>query len=246
MQNSWPELSKFIYPGRFLILSRVQNDYYSIYGVTARSEPSRAKKYIYDQEQNIIKVETTNLDVMSRGNLNLLDYNAGYLFNNGLVLGNGKQTDVVKLNESAIKSLMQTLQSQTYEPDKYNTPRITSALYYNNNSVSAGMYIIKSGWDSEPVHQAYDLLLNPGQGYFISTYDGSDIRPTPSFSGDPLLIKVDFDNEQDAAQKTYDFFAPIPPKPDLRVSVVAIRSNPSTKTHQVYIINNTDYDLNNK
>src|SRR6476660_1512418 len=131
MQDNWPQLNRFEYPGRFLIIGRNEQNYYAIYGVTARSEPSRAKIYVFDRATNTIKVEPKDAEVMAQGNLDLLSYNAVRIFKNSLILGNGKQTDLVKFNNSAAQALAESFNTGTFEPDKYNTPRITAMLSNN-------------------------------------------------------------------------------------------------------------------
>mgnify|MGYP001291996418 CR=1 FL=1 len=176
MQNQWSQLSHFEYPGRFLIVGRSQTNYYAIYGVTARSESSRAKVYVFDRPTNTIKVEPTNEKVMAQGNLDLLSYNAVRIFKNGIVLGNGRQTDLIKMGSSAVSSLMSSLNTQTFEPDKYNTPRITAMLCNNSGTTSAAMYLIKADGNLQAEHKAYDLDLRPNQAYFISTYTDCSMK----------------------------------------------------------------------
>jgi len=237
MQNKWPKLNKFKYPGRFLMVGRTEQSYYAIYGVTARSEPSRAKVYVFDRATNIIKVQPTNEEIMAQGNLDLLSYNAVHIFKNSVVLGNGKQTDLVKFNNSAVESLAAGLQTQTFEPDKHNTPRITAMLSNNEGKVSAALYLIKANATGETQHEAYDLDLKPNQAYFISTYSGENIKPTPSFNSEPILLEIDFKNVEDAARQVYDYFAPTEGEQDLRVSVMAIEADLLLGEKGIAIIN---------
>jgi IMP cyclohydrolase len=248
MQEKWPQLSQFVYPGRFLILGRTDNGYYAVYGVTARSEASRAKRYIFDRATNKIKVEATDFEAMSKGNLDLLSYNAVHLYNDGIILGNGQQTDLVKTDDSAVGSLVSSLHSETFEPDKYRTPRITAMLLNNNSKVTTALYLIKANGgvdrasDSEteqPHHEAFDLDLKPWQAYFISTYSGENIKPTPSFNTDPILIDINFQNVEEAAQQVYDYFAPTEDEQDLRVSVMAIETDLQLGEKSIAIINYT-------
>lgn len=237
MQNKWPELNTFEYPGRFLMIGRTEQSYYAIYGVTARSEPSRAKIYVFDRVTNTIKVEPTDASIMEQGNLGLLSYNAVHIFRNSVVVGNGKQTDLVKFNNSAVESLVTGLQTQTFEPDKHNTPRITAMLSNNENKVSAAIYLIKASESGETQHEAYDLDLKPNQAYFISTYSGENIKPTPSFNSAPILLEIDFKDVEDAAKQAYDYFAPKENAQDLRVSVTAIEADLKLEEKGIAIIN---------
>ena len=237
MQNKWPELSKFKYPGRFLIIGQTDQSYYALYGVTARSESSRAKIYVFDRATNTITVKPTDPEVMAHGNLDLLSYNAVHIFKNGVVLGNGKQTDLVKFSNNAVESLATGLNTQTFEPDKYNTQRITAMLSNNEGKVSAALYLIKANAINETRHEAYDLDLKPNQAYFVSTYSGENIKPTPSFNHDPILIQIDFKTVEEAAQQVYNYFAPTEGEKDLRVSVIAIEADLKLEEKRVAIIN---------
>lgn len=237
MNNRWPELNQFTYPGRFLIIARSETKYYLIYGVTARSASSRAKRYIFDKNTHTILVEPTDLEIMSQGDLDLLSYNAAHIYNNAIIMGNGRQTDLIKIVGNSVNSLTTSLQSESMEPDKYNTPRITGALINTDNQTSAGLHIIRENQDEQISHEAYDLVLQPGQGYFLSTYAGPNTKPTPSFLESPILINIDFENVQAAAQKTYDYFAPKQNEPDLRVSVVAIETDLTVSEKAIAIIN---------
>jgi IMP cyclohydrolase len=59
MENQFKPLKNFEYPGRFIIIGKQENGFYILYGVTARSESSRAKRYIYDRSTQTIKVQAT-------------------------------------------------------------------------------------------------------------------------------------------------------------------------------------------
>jgi IMP cyclohydrolase len=237
MQANWPQLSKFIYPGRFLIVGKTNSSYYTIYGVTARSASSRAKKYIFNREKNTISVEPTDEKLMSEGNLDLLSYDAVHLYRNAVVLGNGAQTNLIKIKGSAANSLSLSLQSESYEPDKYNTPRITAVLLENKGEVSHAMSIIKANESLQTLHEVYDLTLTPTQGYFLSTYSGENIKPTPSFTSNPILIEIDFKSVEDAAEQTYNWLSPKEQQDDLRVSVIAIETDFDLNEKSVAIIN---------
>jgi IMP cyclohydrolase len=173
MENQFKPLKNFEYPGRFIIIGKQENGFYILYGVTARSESARAKRYIYDRSTQTIKVQATDQAVLAKGNLDLLDYNAVRIFQNGIIVGNGKQTDkITSLKTNAVMSLAEHLNDQTFEPDKYQTPRITGSIFHDQNQTTAALYIISADENLKPIHQAYDLSLQDGQAYFISTYSG--------------------------------------------------------------------------
>jgi IMP cyclohydrolase len=237
MNNQWPQLKDFIYPGRFLIIGQTSTSYYIVYGVTARSEASRAKKYIFNRAANTILVEPIDFEKMSQGNLDLLSYNAVHIYGDAIVAGNGQQTDLIKSNTNAAMSLVSNLQQQSFEPDSHNTPRITGALQNNNGQISSALHIIKANQEGQTEQEAYALSLSPGQAYFLSTYAGANIKPTPSFASNPILLEIDFADAQAAAQQIYNHFAPQTDQPDLRVSVMAVETDLELKEKVVTIIN---------
>lgn len=233
----WPQLESFEYPGRFLIIGKGEQHYFTVYGVTARSDSSRAKKYVFNQNTNTITVEPTDIGIMSQGNLDLLDYTAVKMYKNAIVTGNGKQTDVIKISGNASQSLANSLKETTYEPDKYHTPRITGLLLSDQSKLGAALSIIKSGVDNSTERKIYELELKTNQGYFISTYAGPNIRPTPSFDSDPILLDLYWSRAEQAAQQIYDYFAPEPENTDLRVSVMVIQTDKLLQERTVAIIN---------
>jgi IMP cyclohydrolase len=238
MENQFKPLKNFEYPGRFIIIGKQENGFYILYGVTARSESARAKRYIYDRSTQTIKVQATDQAVLAKGNLDLLDYNAVRIFQNGIIVGNGKQTDkITSLKTNAVMSLAEHLNDQTFEPDKYQTPRVTGSIFHDQNQTTAALYIISADENLKPIHQAYDLSLQDGQAYFISTYSGQNIRPTPSFNQDPILLDIDFENAEHAAKQVYENFQPEAEQPDLRVSVISIHTNQDLSDKEVCIIN---------
>lgn len=238
INQQWPQLNQFEYPGRFIILGRNETSYYAIYGVTARSSASRAKKYVFNRQLHTIHVAPTDAETMAEGNLDLLDYTAVRLHNNAIIIGNGKQVDIVKLQQSsAAHSLASSLHEITYEPDNHHTPRITGIIANINGIITHALHIVTADEHQTPKHAIYDLALQNAQGYFISTYAGPNIKPTPSFTSQPILLEVQFENAQDAVQQVYNYFAPSENNPDLRVSVCAIQTDLQLQEKEIAIIN---------
>ncbi len=230
------------YPGRFLILGRVAGKYVAVYGVTARSEASRAKKYILSEDQKTIHVEPTDQEVMAQGDLTLLDYTAVHFFQEGIVIGNGRQTDCIQqLNlESAKEQLIQDLQNEKYEADKYSTPRITGCFLNRDGKWSAALHIIRSNSVGDSVKDCYELDFSQNKAYFISTYEGPNIRPTPSFVGSPIQVHLSGENIELVAKDIYNVFAPKAGEEDLRVSVVAVELGECGTDRQIHIVNAAD------
>jgi len=69
---------------------------------------------------------------------------------------------------------------------------------------------------------SWDIPLITGQGKYISTYSGEDIRPTPSFEGEPIDILCDFGSAENAVKIIFDLLKPQHSDlVDYRVSVIA-------------------------
>lgn len=230
------------YPGRFLVLGRVADRCIAVYGVTARSVASRAKRYILSLDRKTIHVEPTDRKVMAQGDLTLLDYTAVHFFKNGIVIGNGRQTDCIEqLNfENAKEQLIRDLRNEQYEADKYCTPRITGCFLNNDGKISAALHIIRSNSSGDSVRDCYELDLLQKNAYFISTYEGPNIRPTPSFVGSPIQVHIVGENIEQIAKNIYYAFAPQADAEDVRVSVVAIELENRGKDSQIHIVNAVD------
>lgn len=230
------------YPGRFLLLGKINSAVVALYGVTARSAASRAKRYVFVAEKNLVTVVATDEDVMAQGDLDLLQYNAVYCFENGIVIGNGRQTDEVKKleGENASKILSEQLKEQSFEADKYNTPRITGCLVNHDGEVSAALHIILADEKNNPRHDVYEVSLVEGVGKFISTYNGPNIRPTPSFAGPAVDIKIPADSLEELVKTVYDALAPEPGAEDVRVSVVGVELNSDFSQKKVCVVNSVD------
>lgn len=230
------------YPGRFIILGKQAGDIFVIYGVTARNASSRAKRYVFSPDLTSIHVEATDAEIMSQGNLDLLDYTALRFFENGLVIGNGRQVDCIKkLNlANATEQLNDDLQKETFEPDKYSTPRITGCLLKNSNELTASLCIIRNDGANNSVRKFFPIDLTQDGGQFISTYSGQNVRPAPSFVGDPVSFKFPSGNVDQIAEYVYTAFAPESAADDLRVSIVAVCVEEKTLNKLTCIINKSD------
>ncbi len=230
------------YPGRFLLLGKINSGVVALYGVTARSAASRAKRYIFVPEKNLVTVVATDANVMAQGDLDLLQYNSVYFFENGIVIGNGRQTDKIKNldAENASQILVQSLQDQSFEPDKYNTPRITGCVVNMDGKISAALHIIRADEYNNPIRDVYDVPLVDGTGKFISTYHGPNIRPTPSFVGSAVDVKMETDSLENFVQTVYAALAPKSGEEDVRVSIVGLELTQDLSQKKVYILNSVD------
>lgn len=198
------------YPGRFIVLGMSQDTVFAIYGATGRSAASRARKYVMD-EHNDVWAERTDEVVVKEGNLELLEYRALKWFENGFAIANGRQIELVRNPGFEQVELMDV----EPEPDKYLTPRITGVISHEG----ATLYMVRS-IDDAVERRRWQLILKNGVGYFISTYTGEDVRPTPTFSGDPVELEVQFGSVNDVARALFEAQKPKAGQEDYRVGVV--------------------------
>jgi IMP cyclohydrolase len=212
------------YPGRFIVLGKNKNNLIVVYGVTARNPSSRSKRYVYDKINNIVVVEPIDKEIMSQGNLDLLQYTAIRFFSNGIIVGNGQQTNLFSAltHNFAFDELKNNLSDVSFEPDKYNTPRITGCFLYSTNTFSAALSSIRADFEGKVLRKTWNINLGDGCGKFLSTYAGPNIRPTPSFAEDPIDILLNYDKASDLTRDIFDLIKPSEGRDDLRVSVVSI------------------------
>jgi len=212
------------YPGRFILLGKIKKKYVGVYGVTGRSESSRNR--IYKKKGNkICGVQTTK---EFGGNKDLLEYPAAIWSKQGLIIANGNQIKNTKTTFPIEKNL-DKLKIETVEPDKYLTPRITGFISKNNSKVELGLQIIRS-LKNKVNYDYFVLKPKDNEMYFISTYSGKDVRPTPSFSGKPILVKVNSKNLEEATRYVFECIKPKKGKEDYRVTVLGVEFSENIKS----------------
>jgi CNT family concentrative nucleoside transporter len=69
---------------------------------------------------------------------------------------------------------------------------------------------------------SWAVPLVSGEGRYISTYGGADVKPTPSFSGEPLAVSLNFGDAKTAAKACFDALAPSQGDADYRVGTIAL------------------------
>lgn len=235
-------LSRLEYPGRFIILGRSPDDKsnVAIYGITGRSPPSRARRLVL--EENQIKVEPTDPEVLKKGNPDLLIYPAMIFDNFGIVVSNGVQTRELAIGKdvSLSAALSSAHSKYSYESDEPNfTPRISGIIRANSDYIVLGN--IKKIKDSlMPKRNQFELPLIPGRGYLLSTYNGVNTNPLKSFSGEPLEVKLIYNTPEAMANEAYEAITPGPGKDDLRVAVAAASQDKIGNWPKTFIINRVD------
>lgn len=232
---------EMVYPGRFLLLGSNRTHLFHMNGVTARSISSRAKRYVYRSESNKVAVASTDARLMAQGDLSLLDYTAVRLFPNGLVIGNGRQTDLVQMRDSGRASavLAESLLREEYEHDAYCTPRITGCSVRIEDAWSQALHIIRSK-NGESIREVFEIDIDVPCSSFLSTYAGPNVRPTPSFTGKPVDVFSVEGSAQEIAEAVYESFAPSLGRDDLRVSVVVVLIEKKTGLFEQYVVNAVD------
>lgn len=220
------------------------------YFVTGRSDSSRARVMEEGPKTGTVYTDATDLETLQKGSPLLLVYPAIMTVGSGVVVSNGVQTNLLhtelmrkmdELPEDAGASQEYTACSDvlsnafmgpnlmydkkddrdiditTFEPDPCHTPRI-NAVTIGSQSM---LHIVCRGEDGEREDFTNAYTLEPGEGRFISTYDGGKSDPLQSFTGSPFKVGIPWTNAEQAARYIYVALAPSD-EDDLRVSVAAM------------------------
>ena len=236
-------LLKTEYPGRLIIIGQEEatQNVLVVYAITGRSASSQARKM--EQEDDTIWVKPTDMDLLKKGNVNLLIYPSIFSVSEGIAISNGKQTvDVMAClgqGESAAEILSFALKNWDYEPDDPNfTPRISGCILPNK---SAALSLIRKAPDGSSLRNIFEFSVVPGKGKMIMTYTGENKDPLPSFKGEPLDVEIKSSAPQELANWVYESLAPQEEGDDFRVSVACVfRSGLSSQKFDSHIINRAD------
>ena len=214
-------LRRMRYPGRFLAIGKDGDAYVALYGATGRSASSLARRFV--EEADAVYMGGVDATVAKEGNPELLEYPAVQLFENGVVVANGRQIEKIDSLQSrdARKQLSYLLSEEAYEPDEYLTPRITGCIIKNQTGADGAIHIVRSASDGID-HSSWTVPFESGKGMFISTYIGADVRPTPSFSGEPVPVALNFGSAKKAAHALFDALKPSEGEMDYRVGCIAV------------------------
>jgi len=227
------------YPGRIIIIGKDHSDRHVIvlYAVTGRSSSSQARKIEYSDGRAFVK--PTDEEELRKGDRDLLLY-PSIRISKGIAVSNGKQTDDIHKNISIscdpVLVLSESLKSWDYEPDAPSyTPRISGCVL---NSKKAALCIIKRAEDNSSLKNFFEFPLVPGKGKYITTYEGENADPLPSFNGEPVPIDLPFKNAEGTARHVYRSLSPDPNQADFRVALICIFSQQSEfKKSKVAVIN---------
>lgn len=211
----------FRYPGRFIVIGQDGESYVALYGATGRSPSSLARKFV--KEGDGVYMTAVDATVSKEKNPELFEYPAAKIFSNGVVVANGTQIKNVSelQRRDARQQLSYAMSDEAYEPDEYKTPRITGCLVESEGKMDGALHIARFAPDGID-RSSWSVPFESGTGLFISTYGGNDVKPTPSFAGNPLSVELNFGSAQQAAQTLFDAFTPPAGEMDYRVGVIAV------------------------
>jgi IMP cyclohydrolase len=163
--------------------------------------------------------------VLKEANVDLLVY-PPILPSRGIAVSNGKQTaDILSCFEQSQNPkdiLNRSLRHWEYEQDApHFTPRISGCILPGKK---AALSLIKRAPDGSSIKSYYHIPLIPGNGKMIATYEGTNIDPLPSFSGQPIDVEINEKSPEKTAQAIYDALGPREGKKDFRVAVACVYS----------------------
>lgn len=161
------------------------------YFIMGRSENSRNRVLAVKNGE----VRTEPFDASKVRDPRLIIYTAIRKCGKTLLVTNGDQTDTLYDGLSAGKSVEESLQERTYEPDAPNyTPRIGCA--FDTEMGNYELFLLKcadgNGGACERFFYRYESVK--GVAKFIHTYV-TDGDPLPSFTGEPETVETEEDLE---------------------------------------------------
>jgi len=216
-------LAALEYPGRLIIVGAPARGGGAavIYAITGRSPSSQARKLV--RRDDGIWVQPTDEATLKQGNVELLVYPAVLFAPAGLAVSNGRQTADVRDRLSAaagpVAALAAALRSWDFEPDApIFTPRISGCL----GGAEAGLSVVRRGPSGESLRSYFEVVLRPGEGRLVSTYEGPNADPLPVFRGEPRFVSVNGATAAEAAEAAYESLGPAAGGKDFRVSVACV------------------------
>ncbi len=172
------------YPGRGILTGFIKDEPVIAYFIMGRSANSRNR--VFRKKDDILY--TKAYDESKVADPSLIIYNAIREHRGDIIVTNGDQTDTVYEFLKQGKSFKEALETREYEPDAPNyTPRISALIRKDG----CEMAILKrNGEQCERLY--YRFPKENGKAHFLSTYDHNG-DPLPSFSKDPIEVKIDED-----------------------------------------------------
>ena len=181
-------LSSNAYPGRGIVIGMDEDGMRSValYFIMGRSENSRNRVF----EKTGDGIRTKAFDPARLTDPSLVIYNPVRAYRGRVIVTNGDQTDTILEYLKDGRDIRAALATREFEPDApLYTPRISGLI---ERGGSYCLSILKTA-DGDPSCCCRYLFeypeAIPGTGHFISTYL-SDGNPPPSFSGEPVPVKI--------------------------------------------------------
>lgn len=237
-------LANMEYPGRFIIAGRSNDDKYLVvsYGLTGRSDSSKARKFVHEEQTHTIRTDVTDPAVLNKGSPALLLYPAIAVYNGAVVASNGAQTKLLysalrnaipdrygginhqRVMNDAMKDPIYEYDSKdkrwiditTFEPDApNNTPRINLVA----SSSLALFYVVKEK-EGRKDHFYHVFSTNKGKGQFISTYAGYNANPLPPTERRMIFLDIPGNNPRETNDAIFESL-----NPAVRVAVATMYLN---------------------
>lgn len=187
------------YPGRGIVIGMTPDgeNYVQVYWIMGRSQNSRNR--IFELDGSFVK--TKAFDPEKLEDPSLIIYYPVKDINNIHIVTNGDQTDTIYDYIKEGKSFEDALNTREFEPDAPNfTPRISGFIDCSGEEAAYGMSILKTIDNNKNFclrsYFYYGSFIN-GYGHCIHTYK-EDGNPIPSFVGEPLVINLKNDIEENA------------------------------------------------
>lgn len=188
--NLFGDLRSNSYPGRGIVIGKSEDGKCAVtaYFIMGRSTNSRNR--VFESEGEDLRTKAFDPKLLS--DPSLVIYFPVRMFDGGMIVTNGDQTDTIADLLQAGKTFEDALRTRTFEPDPpIFTPRISGILEYGKGEYSYKLSILKStdGDEKYAQRQFFEYAAKPGLGHFIHTYQG-DGDPVPSFEGEPTPVKL--------------------------------------------------------
>jgi IMP cyclohydrolase len=217
---------KMDYPGRLIALGVSPDGRRNIiiYAITGRSPSSQARKLV--ARDGGVWIQPTDETALRRGNVDLLVYPALLFDRHGLAVSNGKQTEDIRarlaVHDNPVSILSEALGPWDYEPDEPTfTPRISGCVKGGRGALS----VIRRGPEGNSVKSFFEVPSVPGRALLVSTYEGPNRDPLPSFRGEPREWSFPAASCREAAETVYGALGPASQDKDFRVAVVGVSAS---------------------
>lgn len=196
MINLYDDLRGNTYPGRGIVLGKSADgrNAVAVYFIMGRSVNSRNRVFVQEGED----MRTQAFDPAKLVDPSLVIYFPVRMFDGGMIVTNGDQTDTIHEFIAQGKTFEDALRTRTFEPDPpLYTPRVSGIVEKKDGDFTYKLSILKST-DGDPdfaQRQFFEYDPKPGLGHFIHTYK-CDGDPVPSFEGEPVPVEIPNDIDE--------------------------------------------------